>query len=71
MREGYYWATSIKRNVTARRPSGGQCGGLRWIVRVFNYGDGSPDNVQLFGNPNLKRLKDYRDYVGPVKERGK
>lgn len=67
--DGYYWATSVKRNCTKKRPLGGQVGDLRWIVRVFTFSGGGPQNVQVFGGLDLRRLQDYRDYRGPINEK--
>lgn len=64
--EGFYWATSIRRNRSKRLPGGGQIGGLRWIVRVFKYGDHGL-KVQVFGDgADLMDLCDYTDWEGPL-----
>ena len=69
--EGFYWATSIRRNKSKRLPWGGQIGGLRWIVRVIDYSDiyddGRPMKVQVFGDcTDLMDLCDYTDWEGPL-----
>ena len=65
--EGFYWATTIRRNPSKRRPWAGQIGGLRWIVRVIDYGDGSPLRVQTFGDScKPMEVRDYKDWDGPL-----
>jgi hypothetical protein len=64
--EGFYWATSVRRNRSKRLPNGGQIGGLRWIVRVFERGKAGL-KVQVFGDgSDLMDLCDYKDWDGPI-----
>ena len=64
--DGFYWATSIRRNSSKKRPGYGQCGGVRWIVRVIRYNQDSDMKVQVFGQNTLAELRDYKDWEGPI-----
>ena len=65
--DGFYWATSIRRNGRkTRRGDYGQAGGLRWIVRVFRCDDDEAMRVQIFGNEMLRDVRDYKDWEGPI-----
>jgi hypothetical protein len=65
--EGFYWATTIRRNASkTKRDDYGQVGGLRWIVRLFRYNEHAQLRVQVFGHERLRDLRDYKDWEGPI-----
>jgi hypothetical protein len=64
--EGYYWATSLRRNKTKRRPWIGQVGGYREIVRLFKYNGEDVWQVQCMGSEDLQEVDDFKDYEGPI-----
>ncbi len=64
--EGYYWATSVTRNATKRRPWMGRVGGYRTIVRLFKHSGETEWQVQMIGEENIYELRDFIDYDGPI-----
>ena len=67
IKEGFYWATSIRRQAKKGKPCDfGQVGGVRGIVRVLRLGNDEIMRVQAFGSERLKDSRDFKDWDGPL-----